>query len=111
MEKSEQIVRQYFKAYEAGDRQMIEQLLSNDFRFSSPYDNRIDKNLYMKICWPPHANFSHYDFKTILSDGDDVMLRYECETEHFGRLKNAEYFRLKDGMIVEIVVYFGDAAQ
>lgn len=110
MENNEQIVRQYFRAYETGDRQMIEQLLSDDFHFSSPYDDRIDKAHYMERCWPTHTGFRRYNFKSIMTHGDDVLLRYECETENFGILNNAEYFKVKHELIEEVVVYFGDGS-
>ena len=90
---------------------MIETLLSSELRFSSPYDENMDKTLYMERCWPRHTGFRRYDFKSIMIDGDEVLLRYECETENFGTLNNAEYFRIKHGLVEEVVVYFGDASE
>jgi hypothetical protein len=37
------LVRRYFRAYEAKDRKAIESLLTEDFTFSSPLDARIDR--------------------------------------------------------------------
>ena len=37
------LVRKYFSAYELRDRQMIEDLLSDDFTFTSPHVDRIDQ--------------------------------------------------------------------
>jgi len=41
-----------------------------------------------------------------MTDGDDVLLRYKCETENYGTLNNAEHFKVKGGFIEEAVVYF-----
>ncbi len=38
-----QVVRDCYRAYEIGDRRLIEQHLSDDFRFYSPADMGIDR--------------------------------------------------------------------
>jgi hypothetical protein len=53
------LVRQCFSAYVSKDRQALEQLLSDDFRFHSPHDPDIDKKTYFEKCWP----FSEREFK------------------------------------------------
>jgi len=60
----------------------------------------------MERCCPTHSGFRRYDFKSIMTDGDDVLLRYKCETENYGTLNNAEHFKVKGGFIEEAVVYF-----
>jgi ketosteroid isomerase-like protein len=47
-----ELIRKYFSAYENKDRKAVESLLSNDFVFTAPYDNRIDRETYFKRCWP-----------------------------------------------------------
>jgi hypothetical protein len=46
------IIRAYFAAYESKDRAALEQLLGDDFTFSSPHDDRIGKPAYFAKCWP-----------------------------------------------------------
>jgi hypothetical protein len=45
-------IRAYYRAYEAKDRNALEGLLTPDFRFSSPLDDRIDRGTYLVRCWP-----------------------------------------------------------
>jgi ketosteroid isomerase-like protein len=46
------LVRKYFAAYAAKDRKTVENLLSEDFTFTSPYDDHINKTTYFERCWP-----------------------------------------------------------
>ena len=40
------------RAYVDKERAAIEALLDDDFQFTSPIDNVLDRATYMKICWP-----------------------------------------------------------
>lgn len=46
------LVRRLFGAYQSKDRQVVEELLSDDFTFTSPYDDHIDRTAYFERCWP-----------------------------------------------------------
>jgi ketosteroid isomerase-like protein len=45
------IIRALFAAYRADDRASVENSFTEDFRFTSPYDDRIDKATYFERCW------------------------------------------------------------
>ena len=45
------IIRAIFAAYLANDRKAVENHLTDDFRFTSPYDDAIDKATYFERCW------------------------------------------------------------
>ena len=45
------IVRALFAAYLSGDRKAVEDRLTEQFRFTSPYDDAIDKAEYFARCW------------------------------------------------------------
>jgi Domain of unknown function (DUF4440) len=47
-----ELIRIYFKAYEAKDRSALESTLSDDFTFTSPHDDHIDRATYLERCWP-----------------------------------------------------------
>ena len=47
----EKTIRALFAAYLANDRRAIEDFLTDDFRFTSPYDDEIDKATYFARCW------------------------------------------------------------
>jgi ketosteroid isomerase-like protein len=40
----------YFKAYETKDRSALESTLSDDFTFTSPHDDHIDRATYLERC-------------------------------------------------------------
>ena len=41
-----ELVREFFSAYRSGNREFVENLLSDDFTFTSPLDDHIDKATY-----------------------------------------------------------------
>lgn len=45
-----QVARDSYRAYEPGDRALLERCLSEDFTFSSPVDDRIDRATYFERC-------------------------------------------------------------
>jgi hypothetical protein len=47
--KVSDLVRNYFSAYESKDRNILENLLSDDFTFSSPRDDRISRTKYVPL--------------------------------------------------------------
>src|SRR5438876_6720026 len=46
------LIRKYFAAYRTKDRKVLEDGLAEDFTFTSPYDDAIDKAAYFERCWP-----------------------------------------------------------
>jgi hypothetical protein len=46
------IARASYDAYVRKDRTAIETLIGDDFHFTSPLDNRIDRSTYFKRCGP-----------------------------------------------------------
>ena len=48
-------VRAALQAYVDKDRAAIERLVADDFHFTSPLDNGLDRAAYMRICWPNRA--------------------------------------------------------
>jgi len=46
------IARTCCKAYVTKDRSAIEPLIADDFHFTSPLDNRINRATYFERCWP-----------------------------------------------------------
>jgi hypothetical protein len=45
------IVRRAYQAYVDTDRAAIEALIGDDFHFTSPRDNRINREVYFDKCW------------------------------------------------------------
>ena len=101
------LVRKYYSAYETKDRAALEKLLSDDFTFSSPLDDRIDRAAYFKRCWPNSAKVRAFHIETLLEKGGDACVRYECERTSAARFRNTELFKIEGGKIKEVDVYFG----
>ncbi|WP_348642701.1 hypothetical protein [Mesorhizobium sp. B2-4-15] len=47
-----ELIRFYFAACQANERDVAETVLADDFTFTSPYDDAIDRATYFARCWP-----------------------------------------------------------
>lgn len=101
------IARAAYDAYVKKDRGAIERLIAEDFHFTSPIDNRIDRATYFKICWPGSKAIQSFDFIHDIRDGDRVFVTYEGRLDDGSGFRNTEIVTVRDGQIVEVEVYFG----
>jgi ketosteroid isomerase-like protein len=100
------VVRSTLQAYVDKDRNAIEQLIAEDLHFSSPLDNRIDRDTYFRLCWPNSRNMDDFEIVRMASDGDAVFVTY-IGTMSGRRVRNTELHMIRDGKAVEVEVYFG----
>jgi len=101
------IARAAYQAYVSKDRAAIEALISPDFHFTSPVDNRIDRATYFARCWPNSETLSGFDFINLVADGDRVFVTYEGRRANGRRFRNAEVVTVRKNQIVDVEVYFG----
>jgi ketosteroid isomerase-like protein len=101
------LVRRYFSAYQAADREQLEALLADDFTFTSPWDDHISRATYFSHCFPHAGSFRFREPMTIFAQGDEAFVRYETEGKPGGTFRNAEFFRTDAGRIRSIEVFFG----
>jgi ketosteroid isomerase-like protein len=101
------LVRKYYAAYESKDRKVVEALLSDDFRFTSPYDDHIDRATYFKKCWPNSANIRAFHIETLFENDSEAMVHYELEPTSGDPFRNTEHFRFEGSKIKAIEVFFG----
>jgi ketosteroid isomerase-like protein len=101
------IARAAYEAYVVKDREAIEKLIAQDFHFTSPLDNRIDRATYFKLCWPNSERIKAFYFINLVPDGDRVFVTYEGHGLNSDRFRNTEIITVRDGQIVEVEVYFG----
>jgi ketosteroid isomerase-like protein len=99
--------RACYEAYVTKDRASIEKLLAEDFHFSSPLDNRLDRATYLRRCWPNSATTAGFDFIHLVPDGDRVFVTYVGRNDNGRRFRNTEIVTLRGNQIVEVEVYFG----
>jgi ketosteroid isomerase-like protein len=102
-----EIARASYRAYVRKDRAAIELLIADDFHFTSPLDNRLDRKTYFERCWPNSETIAAFDFVHVVPDGDRVFVTYEGRNTSGNRFRNTEILTVRDGRIVEAEVYFG----
>ncbi|WP_394823114.1 nuclear transport factor 2 family protein [Pendulispora albinea] len=102
-----EVVRKIFDVYRTGDEEALDDLLSDDFRFTSPRDDRIDKATYFERCWSNRDKIRSHRIENLVVDGSAAFVRYQCELTTGAKFHNTEYIRVEDGRIKEVEVYFG----
>jgi len=107
MMTTEEIVRQVFHAYENGDADALHALLADDFRFSAPNDPNLNKDAYLRRCWPFHDQGPCYNFEEFFVRDQRAVVLYTCTTKAGKKIRNAEYFSVRDGKVAEVDVFFG----
>lgn len=101
------IIQRCFDAYRSRNRPVMEALLTEDFRFTSPYDDEIDKATYFAKCWPNSERIQSNVLEKIIEDGDEAFVTYKCITNDGNEFRNTEFFRFRGDRIWHIDVYFG----
>ena len=101
------IARAAYQAYVTKDRAALEALLADDFHFTSPLDNRLDRETYFRRCWPNSKVIEGFDFVHVVTDADRVFVTYEGRNTDGHRFRNTEILTIRDQKIVEVEVYFG----
>ena len=104
---STEIAKRSYRAYVDKDRSAIERLLAEDFHFTSPLDNRIDRKTYFERCWPNSGWIDGFDFIAVVPSDDRVYVTYVGHGERGRSFRNTEVLTVRDGKIVEAEVYFG----
>jgi ketosteroid isomerase-like protein len=102
-----QLARNIYGAYESGDRDVVEQLLSQDFAFYSPADVGIDRARYFERCWPNAGLIKAFEFKRLVEAGDEVIVTYESTKTDGSRFRNTEVLTFDGEKICKAEVYFG----
>ena len=105
------IIRAIFAAYRANDRAAVERALADDFRFTSPYDDNIDKAAYFERCWKDTGWIARHDIERVFVRGDEAFVTYLCLARDGRSFRNTEFFTFADGKVRRIEVYFGAARQ
>jgi ketosteroid isomerase-like protein len=84
------IVRKIYQAYVDKDRAAIEALLSEDFHFTSPLDNRLSRPTYFDRCWKNSETTTGFRFVNLVSEGEHVLVTYEGRDTTGKRFRNTE---------------------
>ena len=102
-----EIIRAIFAAYLSNDRKVVEDSLTDDFRFTSPYDDEIDKATYFEGCWRNSDWIERHELAKIFVEGDEAFVTYKCVAKGGRSFRNTEFFTFEGDKVKRIDVYFG----
>lgn len=107
--RNEEIVRKYYSLWSRqSEWRPVDMMLTDDFRFTSPVDDRISKTAFKTGCWDTqHALIAGHDLDRVFVIGNQAFVRYTCRTKNGQSFRNVEYLQLKDDKIEAIECYFG----
>jgi ketosteroid isomerase-like protein len=105
------IIRAVFAAYLANDRAAVEACFTDDFRFTSPFDDEIDRAAYFANCWRVADWIDRHRIERIFVEGDQAFVTYQCLAKDGKRFRNTEFFSFDGDRIRRIDVYFGATYQ
>ena len=100
------IARRAYQAYVDNDRAAIEAIIGDDFHFTSPRDNRIDRQVYFDKCWENSETITGFTFINLVADGERVFVTYEGKAKDRA-FRNTEIVTVRDNQIADVEVYFG----
>jgi ketosteroid isomerase-like protein len=103
----EAIVRAQYEAFRDRRRADSEALLADDFTFTSPYDDAIDRDTFFERCWPGGDRFTDFAIERLTTDADGAFVTYFVTTDNGAQFRNTEYLTVRDGQIHRVDVYFG----
>src|SRR5260370_5231336 len=104
-------IRAIFAAYMSKDRKVVEDALAEDFRFTSPYDDRIDKKTYFERCWKNSDWIERHELEKIFVEGDEAFVTYKCTAKGGKSFRNTAFFVFTGDKVIRIDVYFGATYQ
>jgi hypothetical protein len=99
--------RELYLAFAAGDRDMVDRILADEFTFSSPVDVGLDRTGYFERCWPGAGQEQQFEFVRLVDTGDEVIVTYEMTRHDGGRGRNTEILAFDGDRITSAEVYFG----
>jgi ketosteroid isomerase-like protein len=100
-------IRALFAAYLSNDRTAVENSLTEDFRFTSPYDDEIGKATYFERCWRNSDWIERHEVEKILVEGNGAFVTYRCVAKGGKSFRNTEFFTFAGDRVRRIDVYFG----
>jgi len=103
------VVRRYLGAYQHDDRTALEACIADNFHFTSPEDDAIDRVRYFQHCWPNHGTTRAIDIERVVEDGNAAYVTYLLTTIEGKRIHNTERVTFEGDKIKTIEVFFGRA--
>jgi ketosteroid isomerase-like protein len=106
-ETNAELIRTSCNCWVSGDRATLESILADDFTFTSPNDDHLNKAQYWEVCWANQDQIGDIDIEVILTDERQGFIRYVGQQKDGSRFRNTEYYEFEGGKIKSVDVYFG----
>jgi SnoaL-like domain len=105
----EEMVRNYYAAWEGKNWTFIESVLACSFTFTSPNgDDHIDLSAFYAKCWLGQVEFMDtFELENIVAHDRQAFVRYLCRTSRGTSFRNVEVFHFVEAKIAAIECYFG----
>ena len=81
--------------------------MSDDFTFTSPHDNHINRATYLQRCWPNSKHTKAIHIRKLFDQANEAFFLYDLEPDNGQPFRNAEFLTAGGGKIKTIEVYFG----
>jgi hypothetical protein len=102
------VVEQAFRLYREQDEVAARPLYAEDFTFTSPQDDHIDKAAFFERCFPTASRMTEQRLLQITpADAEIVFAYYEYVLATGARHRNVEAITVRDNQIHEVQVFFG----
>jgi ketosteroid isomerase-like protein len=101
------LAQRALESFAAEDRAAIEELLADEFTFSSPPDPGLDRDGFFERCWPNAHLIESFDVVRLVESGDEVIVTYESTKTDGSRFRNTEVLTFEGDRIARQEVYFG----
>lgn len=102
------VVEAAFRHYRSQNREAAFALYAEDFSFTSPRDDHIDKEAFFERCFPTADRFTEQRLLHVVpADEELVLVHYEYELTSGCWYRNVEAMTVRDGLIREVQVFFG----
>jgi ketosteroid isomerase-like protein len=107
--KNNETIRKWYAAWEKKDWRPVDNLLTDDFTFSSAAgDDHISKSTFKAQCWETQIDFiERFELQRVFGNGNEAFVMYVCRTKNGKTFRNVEYLRLRDDKVEAIECYFG----
>jgi len=101
-----EIVERYHAAWAERDLEGARRFLHDDLSFQGPIDTFDNADDYVAALHRLAAVVEGTEVRGVVAEGDDVVVLLELKTAIAGAAPVAEWYRVRDGKITRVQVYF-----
>jgi ketosteroid isomerase-like protein len=106
MADAAQVAEDFFAAWTGKDFDKARSLLHDDLSFQGPIDTFDNADAYLQAIQRLSQIVTGAQKRKVFVDGDDVCVIYDLRTAPVPSAPTAEWYRIRDGRIASIQVFF-----